>query len=265
MRITKPEETKSLTGIILLSGISIVTLGLFTQDLSLLWFSIPIIFSLIIAVSRGSRDIDDAVKSIGITGTNIQTSVPLGIIAGMVVFLIGSLFVSYTDRNTASLVPVFAIASLTPATTTLIPASVFLFVNVLIQFFVVAPAEELGWRFLTPYALYSFSKSIPFAMFFGTFLWMLTHVPTFMLQNVAQSMYIVLLMMGIVSIALIYYTSGIIASWIAHATFNILVLVLSTAITSTTILTMLVMMFILFLIYVKGGDKLAKSKSSFNL
>ncbi len=265
MRLTKPEETKSLTGLILITGIALVTLGLFTQDTSLLWFSIPIIFSLIIAISRGSHDIDEAVKSIGIAGTNIQTSVPLGIIAGMVVFIVGSLFVSYTAKNTSSLVPVFAIASLTPATTTLIPASAFLLVNVLIQFFVVAPAEELGWRFLTPYALYSFSKSIPFAMFFGTVLWMFTHVPTFILQGISQSMYIVLLMLGVTSIALIYYTSGIIASWIAHATFNILVLVLATAITSTTIISMVVIMFILFLIYVKGGDKLAKSKSPYNL
>lgn len=265
MRTSKPEETKSLTGLILITGIAIVTLGIFTDDLGLLWFSIPIIFSLIVAVSRGNRDIDDAVKSIGISGANIQTSLPLGVIAGMLVFIVGSLIVTYTSKNTASLVPVFAIASLTPATTTLIPASIFLLVNVLIQFFIVAPAEELGWRFLTPFALYSFTKSLPFAMFFATILWMLTHVPTFIIQGVSQGMYIVLLVLGLTSIALIYYTSGIIASWIAHATFNILVLIVASAITLQTIIAMITIIIILSLIYIKGGDKHATKQTTFNI
>lgn len=261
----KVEETNSLTGMILLTSLALLTFGLFTQDINLLWFALPIIFSLIIAISRRSGDIDEAVKSIGISGTNIQSAIPIGIIAGVIVFIIGSFIVTFTDKNTASMIPTFAIASLSPATSTLIPAGSFLAMNLLIQWLIVAPAEELGFRFLAPYIFYSFSKSIPFAILFGTLLWIVEHVPTFAIQGASQGMYIVLLLLGIMSIALIYYTGGIIASWIAHGVFNSLVLIMTGTLNSITYLVIIGIIISLIIIYSKSGGKNAKTQSNFNL
>jgi hypothetical protein len=261
----KVEDTKSLTGIILLTGISTVIFGIFTKDLNLLWFSLPIIFSLIIAVSRSRKDIDDAVASIGITSSNIRTSIPLGVSAGILVYIVGSMLLSFTDKNTASIVPTFAIASLTPANTLVIPASLFLIINVFIQWLVVAPSEELGFRFLAPYAIYSFTKSVPVALILGTFAWIFTHIPTFLIQGASSGMYIVLFILGIVAIALIYFTGDIVSAWISHATFNTLVII-STAVFSTVTLIILVsLLTFLSIFYVTSGGSNAKKQSPFNL
>lgn len=262
MRRSKVEETGALSGLILGSGLAILTIGLFTKNLELLWFSVPIIFALIISVSRGNRDIDDAVKSIGVSGSNIKTSLPLGIIAGLATFVFGSFIVSFTDANTASLVPVFAIASVTPS---LISAETFLAINIIIQWLIVAPSEELGFRFLAPYVFYSFSKSIPLAMLFGTLLWIVEHIPTFILQGASNSMYIVLLLLGVVSIALIYYTGGILSSWIAHSVFNTLVLLFTGSISLAAYLTMGAIAITLILLYLKVGERNAKTQTNFNL
>lgn len=259
-----PEKTDSLTGLILLTSISIVAFSLFSQDTQILIFAIPIIYGLIIAVSRkNNRDIDDGIRSIGLGESNVKTSIPLGIAVGLFVFILGNIIISLTSKTTASTIPVFAI-SLSGAS--FIPANVFLGINVLVQWAIVAPSEEIGFRFLAPYIFNSFIKFAPVAMLLGTLTWVFVHIPAYIMQAVPVSMYFVLFFIGVVSIFLIYYTSGLTASVVMHAVFNTLVISIGGVINIYTYIILIFIALSLILLYLSGGERRAKTKSSeFNL
>lgn len=259
----KTENTDPLTGITLLTGLAILTFGLFTQDTSILFFAIPIIFALLVANSRGNKDIDDNIRSIGITGTNIKTAIPIGIAAGLFCFILGNLIIGLTSKVTSSTVPTFAIPL---SEASFIPAQMFLATNILIQFLIVAPAEELGFRFLSPYIINSFIKSAPIAMLGGTLLWVFTHIPAYTLQSTPLSMYIVLLVIGLIAIGLIYYTQSLITPWIMHGTFNTLVLVIGGVLSVYVYLMLIFIACSLIFLYLSGGGKHGKkTQSEFNL
>ncbi len=259
----KAEQTDSLTGIILLTSISIVAFSLFSQDTQILIFAIPIIYGLIIAVSRkNNKDIDDGIRSIGLRESNIKTAIPLGIAVGLLCFIIGNLIISLTSRVTASSIPTFAI-SLSGAS--FIPANVFLGVNILTQWLIVSPSEEIGFRFLCPYIYNSFIKFAPVAMLLATVTWVGIHIPTYIMQAVPFSMYIVLLIIGLISIGLVYYTSSLTASVIMHATFNTLVLIIGGVLNIFTYIILILIAISLIFLYLSGGDRRAKTQSEFNL
>jgi hypothetical protein len=257
------EETSSLTGLILLTGLATVTWGLFSQDTSVLVFAIPVIYALIIANSRGNKDIDENVRSIGITGTNLKEAIPIGIAMGLLCFIIGNLIISLSSKVTASTVPTFALSG-----ASFIPANVFTGVNILMQFLVVAPSEEIGFRFLAPYIYNSFIKFAPVAMLLGTITWVFIHIPTYIMQGTPISMYAVLFIIGLISIGLVYYTKGIIASWVMHSVFNTLVLIIGGVLSIPTYIILVLIAGSIILIYftAAGGGRNAKRQpSEFNL
>jgi len=222
----KQGETSTLTALTLFTGLAIVTFGLFLKDANILFYAVPIIFALIVAMSRGNSSIDEGLRSMGITGTNIREAIPLGILSGVIVFFVGSFMIELSPKTASIFVPTFAIAGLATASA-VIPSSVFMASNILMQWSVVAPAEEIGWRFLAPYIAYRIVQSAPIAFIFGIITWVFIHIPTYLLQEAPMTMYVVLVLLGAVSVGLIWITKGIIASWIAHSTFNTLVLTLS--------------------------------------
>ncbi len=259
----KAEQTDSLTGIILLTSISIVAFSLFSRDTQILIFAIPIIYGLIIAVSRkNNKDIDDSIRSIGLGESNTKTAIPIGIAVGLLVFIFGNLVISLTSRVTASSIPTFAI-SLSGAS--FIPANVFLGVNILTQWLIVSPSEEIGFRFLCPFIYNSFIKIAPVAMILATITWVGIHIPAYIMQAVPLSMYFVLFFVGLISIGLIYYTNGLTASVVMHATFNTLVLAIGGVLNIYVYFILIIIALSLILLYLSGGDRRAKTQTEFNL
>lgn len=260
-----PEKTKGITGLVLFSGLAIFTFAIFTQDFKVLIYAIPILYALNIGVTRGSKDIDDAVESLGFSTYNIKDSIPIGVASGIFVFMLANLLVEITPDTMGAIVPLFAVTTFTGVTTAaIIPASLYQGMNIIIQWTVVAPSEEIGWRFLTPYIANSFIKSVPIALAIGILLWAFTHIPSYTLQNVPNMMYLILIFMGLVAVLLIYETGGLLASWVMHGTFNTLVLITAGAVFFTTYIILTVIMLSLTIFYFFGGEKHGK-KTPFSI
>lgn len=257
------EITQPLTGLFLLTGIAIMVFGLFTDNVNMLFFAIPIIFALIVSVSRGFSDIDNAVASIGVSGYNIRDSITLGLTAGVMVYVIGSMLITFTDDNTMALVPMFAISN--TATASVIPSYIFLGINILIQWLVVAPSEEVGFRFLSPYVINSLVNNLPISMIVGTLLWVFIHIPTYTIQNAPLMMYLVLVIMGIVAIYLIWITGSLISAIILHAVFNTIVVLISGPPTWFTYIVLITISISLLMFYTYGGENHNKKQTPFNL
>lgn len=216
MRISK--GSSATTGYLLFSAMSIITFALALQDPMFLVFAIPIILVFVLAAARGRGDVDRDLAGIGWTNRNLEMAVPLGIVGGMAAFVFGGLVVQ-TEGIYASIVPDFsALGKVTTAS--VIPPAMATSINILSQWFVVAPSEEVGYRVLAPFAGMAVFKNMVVAYIVGTLMWIMTHVPTFTVQKTPMGMYFVLVLLSIIAIALFVFTGNIMSAIIMHGVFN---------------------------------------------
>lgn len=219
----KPETTDVSVGYLIFSSLFIMIAALAFQELNYIVFFIPLAVSFALASSRDRGGTNKNLASIGWTDNNTSMSIPYGIFGGLVAVIIGSMVVGVIP---GSIIPDFSTLGKL-VTASVIPPTIAVGFNIISQWLIVAPSEETLSKILSPYAGNLIFKSAPVAIIISALLWMGMHYPTFKLQGVSSSMYIVLAILYGITLLLFYITGSVLSAIVAHGTFNSVVLVTS--------------------------------------
>lgn len=216
-------------------------------------FALFILTAIILATAIDIGDINKDLASIGWSSTNISTAIPLGILGGIAALILGGFIVSINAMHV--LIPDMTAISRFFTTANIISPSLAVSANLFAQVFVVVPGEEALKMVIAPYAGLKIFKNKIIAFFIAIILWELYHVPTFIMQNVDSNMYIVLFILGIITVILFFLTQSILSPLIAHGTYNIII-ILSSAVTNIySTLTIASILIILLTVWLKNSQK----------
>ena len=218
----KIEKSSATVGYLILSTIAVISFALAFQDMNMLVFAVPLLVGFVIAASINKGKPEEDIIAIGYSGVHPEFFIPIGLIGGLIAIFVGSLIMEFSSQSTAALIPDFSGLKLAAV----IPPTVALSVNLMAQWLIIAPSEEILARTVAPFAFMSLTKNVIVAYLAGSALWMLTHYPTFTLQNVPNTMYLVLAVLAAITLIVYFLTKSLFASIISHATFNSGVLIL---------------------------------------
>lgn len=249
MKLIFQTNTKSnvVTGYLIFSGIFSVMAALIFQDAMFLAFGIFILMAFILATAIDVGDINKDLAAVGWSSTNINTAVPLGVVGGIAAIVIGSIVVNINMMH--PLVPDLTSLSKFLTGASIISPLMAVTANILAQWLVVAPSEESLSKIIAPFAGIMIFKNKMVAFGIAILLWTGMHAPTFIMQGVGGSMYLVLIIFGIISTILFFMTNGILAPIIAHGVFNTVIIMSSTSFDIYGILTVMIIITILVLIW----------------
>lgn len=204
-------------------------------------FALILIGTFLIGVSTDTsgKPADSDLAQVGWVSDRDHMFVPIGVITGMLALFLGGLIMelfpqgilsssaTITQQNmallSAALVPDYSGIKLGQV----IPVYMAVGANIIAQFFVIAPSEESLSKIYLPWGFMSLFKNLGVAYLFGQIGWVLLHVFTFIAQNASSAMYLVLLMLGGVTLLIYSFTKSIFSSSTAHSTFNSGVILLS--------------------------------------
>ncbi|MFA4870928.1 MAG: CPBP family intramembrane glutamic endopeptidase [Pedobacter sp.] len=249
------QSSSAVSGYLILSGLFSAFFAYLLQDPMYFGFSLFIFAGLALAASNdtGKGTVAQDLTKLGWSSTNIFTVVPLGIAGGIIGLIIGSFIVSNVEMNI--LVPDLSTIAQYFTSASVVPAGLATTANIVGTVMVVAPAEEVLKLILAPFALKSIFKNTVVALFLSILFWTAMHIPTFIAQGASTSMYLVLVIFGIIGAVLLFITQNILSAIIAHATFNIGVILSSASGDIFGVLTVIAIISIVMYIWFKSPEK----------
>ena len=236
MAVTLPHEKvkqEPVVGIFIMFIIATFAFALFLGDPMVLLFGVMIIGVWVLASSVGTGDAKTDLEAIGITGKDITIAIPVGIAIGVISLLIGSVIMGLDNQANfmalSSIIIPSVATSAALGTATVIPHYLANTVEVFSQWLYVAPGEEAGFRVLTVFGLQSIFANPIIAFFGATLIWAAMHIPLWMSTGVSGTMYIVIVVWGVIWSAQFVIMRNFFSNVISHATTNTGVIVLKDA------------------------------------
>jgi len=218
-------ERSPALGIFLLLIVGGVVFALFQESTMLIVFPLMLIAVLALAGSRGKGNVEEDLESVGVTGEGMGMTIVVGIGVGIFSLLIGTLIMSAMPGKGSFLelgsiiIPITATAAAL-GTATVIPSYLVTSSNILAQWVYVAPGEEAGMRVLAVFGLQSIFGN-PIVSFAGaTLIWAAMHIPIWMTSGVSETMYLVVVVWGIIWSVQFVIMRNFFGNVISHATTN---------------------------------------------
>jgi len=227
MSVTLPHEKvkqEPVVGIFIMFIVATVAFALFLEDTNVLIFGVMIIATWVLASSIGTGSAKEDLEAIGITGEDL----PVGIISGLAVavfsLIIGSIIMGIDSTASFTVLASVVIPSMATAAAfgaaTVVPVYLATTMELASQWLYVAPGEEAGFRVLTVFGLQSIFGN-PFIAFGGaTLLWAAMHIPVWMSTGVSSTMYIVIVVWGVIWTAQFVIMRNFFSNVVAHAATN---------------------------------------------
>jgi len=234
------------TGYLILAVIVTFALAIKMSDSSMLGFGIILVLLFAFASSFDKGSSDANLRQLGWSNENLALAIPLGVIGGITTIFIGSLLIEYNSASASILVPDFSFAAQL-SSVAIASSSLTIIFNIISQWFTVAPSEEALARLLGVKAFMSFFQVSGIAYIFSSLLWIVMHIPTYVMQNAPPEMYIILAIMSVVNIALLFITKNIFSAIISHGIFNTGVILL--AVNPSVFVAIIVIILIISLFY----------------
>ncbi len=244
------EQSSPISGYLIFAGLFSALFGYLMQDALYFGFAIFIFAALALSASIDAGDVSHDLAKVGWSATNINMSIPLGILGGIITIVLGSFIISIDLMHI--LIPDLSTLAKFFTTASIIPPTLAVSANIIAQIMVVAPGEEALKMILAPFGAKAIFKNTIFAFVIGMVFWVVMHVPTFTSQNAPQSMYLVLFLLGIIGIILFFITQSILAPILAHITFNVGVILNTASGDTLALFTIVGVVLVLFYIYAKN-------------
>lgn len=220
LKLPKFEESGATVGYLYFSLIIAVGLALALRDWQMFAFAVLLLATLNLGASKDKGSVDKDLEGIGWTGKNTELAIPFGILGGLAAFFLASIVIRMTPENMGAVVPDMTANAKLFTASVVIPPALATGINIFSQVFVVAPSEESLKNVLAPYAANTILKSAILAIPVGLLVWIALHIPTFILNNTPNQMYLVLLIVGAITTAVYFLTQNLLSATIAHFTYN---------------------------------------------
>lgn len=233
MPVTLPHEKverEPVVGIFILFLVATLIFTLLLGDPAILVFGVMILGVWVLAASIGKGSAKEDLESLGVTGEHLTIAIPIGIAIGVISLIIGSVIMAVDDTASFLSLSTLIIPSIGTATAlgtaTVIPTQLVLAFQIAAQWLYVAPGEEAGFRVLTVYGLQTIFANPIIAFFGATLIWAAMHIPLWMSMGVSPTMYIVVIIWGIIWAAQFVIMRNYFSCVISHATVNTGVIVM---------------------------------------
>lgn len=252
MVVTLPHEKveqEPVVGIFILFLVSTLVFTLILQEAFVMIFGIMILGVWVLASSIGKGSAKEDLESVGVTGQHLTVAIPIGIAVGVLSLIIGSIIMAVDDTASFLALSTLIIPSMATAAavgvTTVIPMQLALMFEIAAQWLYVAPGEEAGFRVLTVYGLQSIFKNPIIAFFGATLIWAAMHIPLWISTGVPTTMYVVVVIWGIMWAAQFVIIRNYFSNVVSHAVTNTGVLIMRDFDTNVNIYTYITLFAIL--------------------
>jgi membrane protease YdiL (CAAX protease family) len=159
---------------------------------------------------------------------NLSYVIPIGILTSLSCIGLGSILMSLNFFENASLITpnVNGLESLVTGTI-FANAGFILIISLIAQIFIVGVAEESGFRALLPAMFMQFTKNAIIAFFLAICVWSGYHYFNWVKSGTPFSMYLVLILWGIIFVIILALTQNLLAPIIAHGLTNVFIMLVS--------------------------------------
>lgn len=218
-------EKSPALGIFILMIIGGIAFVIFQNSATIIVFPLLLISVLALAASRGKGNVEEDLESVGVTGEGMGQAIIVGVIIGIVSLLIGSLIMTIMPEKGSFLelgsilIPVTATAAAL-GSATVIPSYLVTSTNILAQWTYVAPGEEAGLRVLTVFGLQSIFGNVIISFLGATLIWAALHIPLWMTTGVSETMYLIIVVWGIIWSIQFIVMRNFFSNVVSHATTN---------------------------------------------
>lgn len=218
-------EKSPALGVFILLIIGGFAFTLYQNSPVLILFPLMLISVFALAASRGKGNVEEDLSSVGVTGEGMGQGIIVGIIVGVLSLFIGSIIMAVMPEKGsflelgAIILPATA-TSVALGTASVIPSYLVVSSNILAQWVYVAPGEEAGMRVLAVFGLQSMFGNVALSFLGATLIWAAMHVPVWVTSGVSSTMYVVVVVWGIIWSIQFILMRNFFSNVVSHATTN---------------------------------------------